>query len=234
VIGSIHQPNFLPWVPYFVKIAVADLHIHLDHVEYSKNGWTNRCSVSLDSEKHTYITMPVVKKDSSLPIHRVRISQNWKSVFRKTKTTLHHKWSKRDGFKNVLNILENVEALCLETESLCSVNIKLVDQICSFLGTNTKTIKSSDILNLGEKSGEELIRYLCDSLNITKYISGSGAANYMSSESLEEYNYRPIGLAEIDLDPGKSGILDFISIYGDDTPEQFHSICKDYQKEYLL
>ena len=68
---SIHQPNFVPWIPTLAKIAISDSYIILDHVKYSKNGWTNRCGFSLKNKKK-YITVPVKKSDLSLQINRVR------------------------------------------------------------------------------------------------------------------------------------------------------------------
>ena len=226
MIGSIHQPNFLPWVPYFVKMAVGDLHVHLNHVQYSKNGWTNRCCIFLDPENKKYITIPVIKKDSSLPISEVRVSQNWKPTLRKARTTLSHKWSKRDGLEHSLEILNKVEDLCSETENLCSINVQIIDQICSFLNINTRVVDSSSVLNVDKKSGEDLVEHLCDSLKITSYISGTGAKNYMSHRVLEKINYKPIGIDQINLEDDKSGILDFISTYGSHAPEQFRLICR--------
>lgn len=36
---AIHQPNFLPPMPYFVKMAVADKFVFMIHCQYSKNGF---------------------------------------------------------------------------------------------------------------------------------------------------------------------------------------------------
>lgn len=33
---SIHQPQYLPWVPYFRKIEQSDLFIFLDNVDFQK------------------------------------------------------------------------------------------------------------------------------------------------------------------------------------------------------
>lgn len=43
---SIHQPNFIPWMPYFEKLALSDMFVALCHVQYEKGGFTNRCQVN--------------------------------------------------------------------------------------------------------------------------------------------------------------------------------------------
>mgnify|MGYP001607838815 CR=1 FL=1 len=51
---AIHQKNFIPWVPYFYKMAMADIFIFLDHVQFEKNGYQNRFMY-----KGKWITKPV-------------------------------------------------------------------------------------------------------------------------------------------------------------------------------
>ena len=76
---SIHQPNFLPWIPNFVKESCADVHVVLDHVEYSKNGWTNRAQCG-SGKNQRYVTIPVLKQDGSKPIRDVRVSPEERSL----------------------------------------------------------------------------------------------------------------------------------------------------------
>lgn len=38
---AIHQPNFCPTFPYFVKMACADKFVILNHVQFSKSGYQN-------------------------------------------------------------------------------------------------------------------------------------------------------------------------------------------------
>lgn len=46
MIVGIHQPNFIPWIPYFIKIALSDKFVVLAHCQYEKSGFTNRCKVN--------------------------------------------------------------------------------------------------------------------------------------------------------------------------------------------
>lgn len=56
MILAAHQPNFIPWLPFFDKVNKADVFVLLINVQFEKNGWQNRCKVN---EK--YWTMPVHK-----------------------------------------------------------------------------------------------------------------------------------------------------------------------------
>ena len=42
---AIHQPNFIPWMPYFEKLALCDRFVILAHCQFEKGGFTNRCQV---------------------------------------------------------------------------------------------------------------------------------------------------------------------------------------------
>ncbi len=56
-----HQPNFIPWFPFFEKMAICDKFILLQEVQYEKNSWTNRCQVN-----GKYWTNPV--EHGNLPV----------------------------------------------------------------------------------------------------------------------------------------------------------------------
>lgn len=43
---AIHQPNFIPWLPFFYKMAMADKFIILVNVQFEKGGYQNRYKLS--------------------------------------------------------------------------------------------------------------------------------------------------------------------------------------------
>lgn len=54
MIIAMHQPNLMPWLPFFDKLNKADIFVLLLNVQYEKNGWQNRCQVN-----ERYWTLPV-------------------------------------------------------------------------------------------------------------------------------------------------------------------------------
>ena len=55
---SIHQPQYFPWLPYFSKIAMSDIFVFLDKVQYQKNGLQNRNELK-NSNGRFWLTVPV-------------------------------------------------------------------------------------------------------------------------------------------------------------------------------
>lgn len=51
---AIHQPNFMPWFPFFYKMASCDVFVLLMHCQFEKNGYQNRFLY-----KDKWITNPV-------------------------------------------------------------------------------------------------------------------------------------------------------------------------------
>lgn len=52
---GIHQPNLVPWLPFFHKMQQSDVFIAMIHCQFEKNGFQNRWNVGED-----WITKPVV------------------------------------------------------------------------------------------------------------------------------------------------------------------------------
>jgi hypothetical protein len=91
MILTIHQPEFLPLLGYFHKMAAADLYVVLDSVQYEKNYFQNRNKIRVDStDGWAWITVPVLTKDRSTQlIRQVELhpsiikrqqTKNWKTI----------------------------------------------------------------------------------------------------------------------------------------------------------
>lgn len=83
---AIHQPNFVPWFPFFYKMHHADKFVLMIHCQYEKNGFQNRAWVN-----DRWWTLPV-KKGNELIIGKsyingskmVEVNQLWILAIAKT------------------------------------------------------------------------------------------------------------------------------------------------------
>src|SRR5580765_832935 len=58
MIVAIHQPQYLPWLPYCDKVDSCDLFVYLDNVQYQKNGLQNRNQIKTATGP-AWLTVPV-------------------------------------------------------------------------------------------------------------------------------------------------------------------------------
>ncbi len=84
---AIHQPNLIPWLPFFYKMAMADKFIILTNVQFEKGGYQNRYKLSdgewvtkavqhgkeLISDKHYADMQPLLQ-----------LNMSWINVIRET------------------------------------------------------------------------------------------------------------------------------------------------------
>lgn len=71
---SIHQPHYLPWLPYLGKIASSDCFVILDDVEFTRNGWQNRNKIKT-AQGPLVLTVPV-KQKLGQHISQVEVADN--------------------------------------------------------------------------------------------------------------------------------------------------------------
>lgn len=85
---AIHQSNFIPWFPFFYKMAMADLFIILCHVDFEKGGFQNRYYLN---EKEKWVTKsvkhgldPIIDKEYTDGTKLLTLNMNWINAIRKT------------------------------------------------------------------------------------------------------------------------------------------------------
>lgn len=168
MIVSIHQPNFVPWYPFFQKIQNSDCFIILENCQFEKNNFQNRFNIN-----ETWYTMSV--KKGLEPISN-KIYVNPYSDWEKIKSKL----------KKYNTILNNFDS-CI-SENLAETNKKIIFKICELLEIKTKVISDypTDF-----KSTERLI-HLCKSNNATHYLSGLGGKKYLDLDLFEKNDIKLI------------------------------------------
>lgn len=186
MIIAAHQPNYLPWLGYFAKMARADVFVLLDDVQFSKGSYTNRVQIARDGAP-VWMTLPV-KHDFGAPIRAVEIArQDWS---RAHADALKQAYRRADCFKAVWADLE--EWLAAAKGRLAEVNTGLVARIATRLGLLTRFESSSALCIAANVADERLARIVAHFSQGGTYLSGGGGAKYQSDEVFARHG---VGLA---------------------------------------
>lgn len=184
MIVSINQPAYLPWLGYFHRIAISDLHIVLDHVQFEKNSFVNRNKVRTP-DGSCWVSVPVKTKGQfgNLAIHSLEINNQtkWRTKHWKTLTQYY---SKTPYFKDHQDFFEAFYNQ--EWTHLLPLCIAINDYILKALNIQTP-IQYSSQLN-PQLSKSELVHELCLKSKATTYLSGILGKDYLNESLFEASN----------------------------------------------
>lgn len=176
---AIHQPQYIPWIPYFLKIEKSDIFILLDSVDFQKNGLQNRNEIKTGQGRH-WLTVPVSQKlGQKIFETKINNNLNWR---KKHLQTIKNCYSKSNFYNDYINSFEKIYNQ--EWTSLNDLNNEIIKMMMKWLNIDVPIIKSSEINANG--SGSDLILDICKKNNATEYISGIGGKNYINEESFND------------------------------------------------
>lgn len=163
MILTAHQPNFVPWYPYFEKIRSADVFVIMTECQWEKNGYQNRFRIS-----DKWMTMAVYR--GLEPIRQKKYCDpivDWSSI-RARLLIIHPEWEKT---------LDDIYSLV--NENLLSTNIAIIKYLCNRLEISARIEVDIPTALRGTKRLVELCKwYQCDT-----YLSGPSGRKYLD-ESL--------------------------------------------------
>jgi len=176
---AIHQPNYLPWLGFFYKMARADIFVLLDNVQYEKNGPTNRVKIKTP-QGGTWLSLPVKRKFPQL-IKETELINFSEEKERHIKTIeLNYKKAKYFDFL----FPELKEIFKKNWQYLSQLNIELIELLKEKLGIKTKLEIASNYDISGK--GDELLLNICKKFNADVYLSGRGGKKYQDEEKFKE------------------------------------------------
>lgn len=181
-ICAIHQPNFLPWLGYFYKIAKADMFVILDTVDIqigTAKAITNRCKIKTNNGV-VWLTIPIKKSDSKRIKDIEIVQNNWQNKILKT---ISQQYGKAENFKNFWPIFEAI--IAYESESLSEYNTNAIRIICKYLNIETTLILASE-MNVKSMDRNTRIIDICKEASCNTYFSGKGGANYHDENKFYE------------------------------------------------
>ena len=183
-IVSIHQPQYLAWVPYFDKILRADRFVLLDNVPFQKNGLQNRNQIKTP-HGISWLTVPVKQHLGQL-ICATEIADPM-SLDKHLKT-LEFAYKKSRFYDEIVILIDTV--LQKHRSLLADLNHALILNFLVYLGFTGELIKASELGVSG--AGSDLILDICRKLGATEYLSGPGGRNYMKLEDFKRAGIRVV------------------------------------------
>jgi hypothetical protein len=165
-----HQPNYVPWLGYFHKMASCDLFVHLDAVQFPRGqsfGARNRIKTPSGV---SWLTVPVSRppgREGKVPYAEVGFADpGWAE---KHLRTIGMSYRRAPFFDEVLPLYE----AGLAGASLLEVNLALIEAFACYLGITSKCLRLSELLpSFGQES--QLIVDVCRALGADVYVSGAG------------------------------------------------------------
>src|SRR5262249_15509055 len=148
VILTAHQPVYLPWLGMLHKIALADVYVSLDHVQYVHDDWVNRnrikssagpswLSVPVKKKGHLNKTLAEIEIDNALPWRR----KHWR--------TLEGAYAKAPFFRTYAPFFEEVYSR--EWTKLVDLNVHILTWLMKTLGISTKVHRPNAMEFAGNK-----------------------------------------------------------------------------------
>jgi len=181
----ITQSNYIPWKGYFDAIALADVFVVYDDMQYTKRDWRNR-NIIKTPKGTEWLTIPVEVKGKYLQkINETKIADKSWTVSHWEK--IKQNYNKAKCFKEVAPAIDELYKNC-NFDYLTDVNLHFITGINNLLGIKTE-IKFSSEFNLAEEKTQRLVG-ICKELDATDYYSGPAAKQYMDEQkfAIEKMN----------------------------------------------
>jgi hypothetical protein len=188
LIYSGHQPNYLPYLGFFDKMAQCDVFVIQDEVQYERHDFQNRNKIKT-AKGATWLTVPLEHTGATMSIKEVRIakrleaewgSQHWR--------ILKANYQRAPFWKQYCDFFE--EAYSRKWESLLDLNLHFIKGLLSFLKIDTPLVMASSLNASGKAT--EMILAQCKSVGADMYLSGIGGRDYLDVSLLENAGIKVI------------------------------------------
>jgi hypothetical protein len=181
-IVTMHQPNYLPWIGLFSKVAQSDCFILNDCVQYTADSVANRNRIRTNAG-WCYLTIPISRSkytskilDVTLPENRSWMDIHWKTIYQnyvKTRFLMEHKefFEKlyQKDFKYLWQVNENIVLYLLD-----HFNIRVEILRASQLGIDPNLHKTDLIIACLKSAGADI------------YLSGPSGRNYLEFDKFPQ------------------------------------------------
>jgi hypothetical protein len=176
---AIHQPQYLPWIPYLAKADACDVFVYLDNVQFQRRGVQNRNRIKTVNGA-LWLTVPVNARHDE-KIKDVRIADNpWQSNHIRS---LQSNYARAPFFKE--SGRELLDLLKERWTHLADLNIAVTEWMFERLEIRCRRLRASTLDASGTK--DDLMINLCRAVGGTVYLSGPGAKAYQDPKKFRQH-----------------------------------------------
>lgn len=186
MILSVHQPQYLPWLGYFEKIAKSDCFVFLDCVQYKHREFQNRNQIRTPGGR-LWLSVPVITKGNHQQLISEVLIDNSGSWQKKHWHSIVSAYGKAEYFDQHADFFQQVY---LKTQwlRLTELNVFIIEYLLKQLEIKTPIQFESKIGTT--KTSTERIIELCKKLNADTYLSGAGGKDYMDEARFSQENIK--------------------------------------------
>jgi len=176
----ISQPMFFPWVGMFEQVALADVFVHYDDVQFSKGSFTNRVQIKTSSGTR-WLTVPLRKFHLGETIGGIRANDErpWRVEHLQLLEEAYRAAPYRD------DMLDLAGSVYSSAEPLPEVLMTSLERVAELLGgaEGTDFVRSSQLDIEGQ--GWERVLAIVRRFGGSVYVTGHGARNYLDARAFE-------------------------------------------------
>jgi hypothetical protein len=177
MILSVHQPQYIPWLGYFDKIAKSDAFVFLDTVQYKAAEFQNRNKIRTQ-DGWMWLSVPVKSENKG----RQRICDclidndtDWKSQHVKS---LRVWYARAEFFGKTFPFFEDL--FSRDWLKLSDLNVHIIRHLLTCLGIQKRIYFESELGTTVTKT--ERIIELCKKTKADTYLSGAGGRDYLEKD----------------------------------------------------
>lgn len=194
---AIHQPDYIPWLGFYYKVAHCDQFVYLDDAQYS-NEAAHNYNVIKTPQGALRLKIPVQQKLGDL-IYQVRTRDelNWKKKHLKT---LEMNYKKATYFDQFFPVFQ--EVIMRDYSNIAELNISINQVILDGFEIKTPCVRTSNMKISSVR--EDRILEICKKLCASEYLSGNGARVYQKESHFDAMgivltylDYKPIEYKQI-------------------------------------
>jgi hypothetical protein len=181
---SMHQPNYLPWIGLFAKVAQTECIVIMDTFQYTRHGVIHRNKIRTNVGSG-YLTIPISKKFATAKIKDVALPQDktWREVHWQS---IYHNYVKADFFRNYADFFEKLYQQ--DFGYLWQINLEIIRYLLNSFEVNVEIKMASDLdIDMDLKHTDMIISVL-KSIGADTYLSGQSGREYMEVGKFQQNN----------------------------------------------